>query len=256
MTYPFLISIPHCGSRVPAEIRSLMALADEEIYDAKDLGSDVLFDTLPARQVIEAEYSRLVVDLNRDPENLGPKGVVAKTDYRGREIYLPGRYPDASSIKQRVRDYHAPYHEKIQKSLADPEIKGLFDCHSLNGTAPVDAPDAGQKRKDIILSNNGNSEGGPDPKLGEPTASRETIQAVKTAFEAAGFSVAINRPYQGGFITVRYGRQLLKQGRFAIQIEMNQDLYLGATSLDLDPEKIRSVRDRIFSAFESIKKLC
>ena len=256
MTYPFLISMPHCGSRVPAEIRSLMALGDDEIYDAKDLGSDVLFETLPARRVIKAEYSRLVVDLNRDPENTGPKGVVAKTDYRGREIYRPGHYPDAAAIKQRVRDYHAPYHEKIQKALADPEIRGLFDCHSLNGTAPVDAPDAGQKRKDIILSNNGNPEGGPDPQLGEPSASREMIQGVKTAFEAAGFSVSINRPYQGGFITVRYGRQLFKQGRFAIQIEMNQDLYLGAISLALDPEKIRIVREKIFSAFESINKFC
>ena len=256
MTYPFLISIPHCGSRVPPEIRSLMALADDEIYDAKDLGSDVLFEALPARQIIKAEYSRLVVDVNRDPENLGPKGVVAKTDYRGREIYLAGHYPDEAAITKRVRDYHAPYHEKIQKALADQEIRGLFDCHSLNGTAPVDAPDAGQKRKDIILSNNGNPQGGPDPQLGEPTASREMIRSVKAAFEAAGFSVSINRPYQGGFITVRYGRKLFKQGGFAIQIEMNQDLYLGATSLDLDPEKIRSVRDRIFSAFESIKKLC
>ena len=91
MTYPLVISIPHCASLVPAEIRADMALSDEEIRDSKDFGSAEIFRSLPAEKVLKAGYSRLVADLNRDSANRGAKGVVAETDYRGRQIYMPGR---------------------------------------------------------------------------------------------------------------------------------------------------------------------
>ncbi len=256
MVYPFLISIPHCGSRVPPEIRSAMALDDSEIDDARDIGSDVLFETLPAKTIIKADFSRLLVDLNRAPDNRGPKGVVAETDYRSRRIYLPGMYPDPQAIEERIRVYYQPYHEKIRQALADPGIAGLFDCHSLNGTAPADAPDAGQKRAEIVISNNGDTGGGPSSRLGEPTCSRELIRGVRSALEAEGFHVSINNPYQGGFITVHYGRQLAAVGKFAIQVEMNQDLYLDERGMDVDQAKAETVRRRIHAAFEGIAGLC
>ncbi len=256
MVYPFLISIPHCGSRVPPEIRSLMALDDLSIDDARDIGSDILFEGLPAKKVLKASFSRLVVDLNRAPDNRGPKGVVAETDYRGRRIYLPGMYPDEQAIDERIRACYTPYHDKIREALADPGITGLFDCHSLNGTAPVDAPDAGQKRAEIIISNNGDAGGGPSTRQGEPTCSREMIRAVRSALEAEGFRVSINDPYQGGFITVHYGRKLAAVGKFAIQVEMNQDLYLDALGTDVDREKAEAVRRRIHAAFEQIAGIC
>ena len=254
MTYPFVISIPHCASFVPADIRADMALAGEEIRDSKDFGSAEIFRSLRAKKMLRAEYSRLVADLNRDSKNRGPKGVVAETDYRGRQIYLPGRYPDADAVEKRIRQYYDPYHQQLSRALADPEIRGLFDCHSLNGTGPVDAPDAGKKRKNIILSNNGAPDGGSDSRLGEPTCPAETVEIVKSALEAAGFSVAVNAPYQGGFITVHYGRQLAARGGFALQIEMNQDLYMPPEAAEPDPQQLQDVRKRIFSAFETIAK--
>jgi hypothetical protein len=48
-----------------------------------------------------------------------------------------------------------PFHDKLENTFASSDIKFLFDCHSFNGTGPKDAPDSGKKRKDIILSNNG-----------------------------------------------------------------------------------------------------
>jgi hypothetical protein len=49
-----------------------------------------------------------------------------------------------------------PFHDKLEDAFASPGIKFLFDCHSLNGIGLKDAPDSGKKkRKDIILSNNG-----------------------------------------------------------------------------------------------------
>ncbi|MFP3980178.1 MAG: N-formylglutamate amidohydrolase [Desulfobacterales bacterium] len=254
MIYPFVISMPHCASFVPADIRADMALSDEEIRDSKDFGSAEIFQDLPVKKRLQAGYSRLVTDLNRDSANRGPKGVVAETDYRGRQIYLPGRYPDEQSVEERIRKYYDPYHHELARALADPEIRGLFDCHSLNGTGPVDAPDAGKKRKNIILSNNGAPDGGPDSRLEEPTCPAETVALVKSALEAAGFSVAVNVPYRGGFITVHYGRLMSARGGFALQIEMNQDLYMPPGTSEPDPEQLEDVRKRIFSAFETIAK--
>lgn len=237
---------------VPEAIRSTMAIDDAQIVDAKDWGSDVLFENLPVRAVVKAEMSRLVADLNRAPDNRGPKGVVAGTDYRGRNVYRKGRYPTQSEIDQRVACYHAPYHERLAAEVAAPGIKGLFDCHSLNGIGPVDAPDAGKKRCDVVLSNNGDRRGRPRRRLGEPTSSARTIQAAAKAFSAAGFSVSINAPYVGGYITVHYGRELRRRGGFALQIEMNQDLYLNSQRSGLEKERGNRTRGRIEKAFAEI----
>lgn len=254
MTYLFIISIPHCGNRVPEKIRAQMALSDQEIMDSEDFGSAEIFESLPAKRILKAQWSRLVADLNRAPDNKGPKGIVAETDYRGRQIYLPGKYPDAGEVEERIKKYYEPYHEELARALQEPGIKGLFDCHSLNGTGPADAPDAGRKRKDIIISNNAGKDGTPDPGLGEPSASAETVDLVKSALEDRGFSVAVNDPYKGGFITVRHGRLLRQRGGFALQIEMNQDLYMPEGALKPDPDQIEDVRARIFSAFEKTSK--
>lgn len=252
MNHPVVISIPHCSNRIPEELKPHLALSDDEIIDSKDFGTEEIFGDLPAKKILKSQWSRLAGDLNRAPDNRGPKGIVAETDYRGRKIYLPGRYPDQEAIDRRIQTYYEPYHKELGLALAEPGIKGLFDCHSLNGTGPADAPDAGKKRKDIIISNNGDKTGGPDPMLGEPTCPAEIIHLISSELEEAGFSVAVNDPYRGGFITVHYGRQLYARGGFAVQIEMNQDLYMTPGSLVPNQAEIRLVRSKIHSAFEKI----
>ncbi|MFW6082115.1 MAG: N-formylglutamate amidohydrolase, partial [Desulfosalsimonas sp.] len=121
-------------------------------------------------------------------------------------------------------------------------------------TGPADAPDAGEKRKDIIISSNAKKDGTPDPELGEPSCPAKTVDLVKSFLEEQGFSVAVNDPYKGGYITVHHGRLLLKRGGFALQIEMNQDLYMPEGALRPDPDQIEDVRRRIFSAFEKISQ--
>lgn len=241
---PVVISIPHCSARVPEKIRPLMALSDEQIRDAEDFGTAEIFGDMPAKTVLRAEWSRLVADLNRAPDSTGPKGIVAETDYKGRQIYLPGFYPDKQSMEQLIAAYYSPYHDKLARAIADPSVKMLFDCHSLNGTGPADAPDAGKKRKDIIISNNGDTFGRPRQGHGPVSCPPETMDYIKSCLETAGFSVAVNNPYQGGYITVHYGRQLMERGGFAIQIEMNQDLYMTTGSTAPDPTKISKIIEK------------
>lgn len=254
MTYPFVFSLPHCAGQVPQEIAPLLNLSREEILDSVDHGTSEIFSSLPASEVIVAKWNRIFCDLNRNPESRGPKGVIARTDYDGREIFRPGMYPDEPTIKKYLDLYYRPYHAKLANALRDTTIKGLFDCHSLNGTAPLDAPDAGQTRKDVIVSNNGDGNGKRNPALGDPTCPVGILELVKDAFSRVGFSVAINQPYTGGFITAHYGRKLVARGGFALQIEMNQDLYTDSRSSLRDPEKMKKVTEKVREALDEVSR--
>ena len=253
-TFPFVISLPHCAGRVPPEIRERMALSDREIEDAVDHGTYEIFSGLPAKELLAARYSRLFCDLNRSPRNHGNKGVVPETDYKGRPGFLPGMYPDGDAIENWVGRFFRPWHERLEKVVFRPGVSGLFDCHSLNGIGPVAAPDAGRKRKDVIISNNGQKNGKADPTLGVPTCPVNILEIVESAFSLAGFTTAINDPYTGGFITVHYGRKLVQQGGFALQIEMNQDLYIDPETDRCDPEKISVVAGSVRKALEEIAR--
>lgn len=252
MKIPALLSLPHCAVEIPLWLKERIVLKQNEIVDSVDRGSEEVFCAMPVFSVIKAKWSRLVVDLNRKPDSFGKKGVVARTDYQGREIYLAAGYPGKDEIEKLVQIYYNPFHEEILRALANPAVEALFDCHSLEGTGPSDAPDTGEKRRDIILSNNGDYKGRVDAKRGYITCSVERLALIKKAFHNQGFSVGINSPYRGGFITQHYGKQLMTRGKFAVQIEMNQDLILSSGRNVLNNEKIKSVQERVLSAMTEI----
>ncbi|MFO7750720.1 MAG: N-formylglutamate amidohydrolase [Desulfobacteraceae bacterium] len=252
MTLPFLLSLPHCAANVPWWLEEQLALDHGEIYESVDMGSDEVFGSLPARRVIKAEFSRLVVDLNRGADQSGAKGVIAQTDYHGRRIYLSGRYPDPGQRAKLLDQCYHPFHEKLSSALADPGVQALFDCHSLEGTGPCDAPDAGEKRRDIVLSNNGDERGRKQKNSSGITCPPKTLALVRRAFVSQGFSVAVNVPYKGGFITRHYGQYLMEKKKFALQIELNQDLFLLSGKTVLDNDKIASTRKRVHAALAGI----
>ena len=248
---PFIISIPHCSGKVPAALRSTLDLTDEEIFESMDRGTSEIFGSLPSRAALCAQWSRLIVDLNRDSDRRDRKGVVPQVDYHGRVLYRPGCVPDEKEIRSRIERYYLPYHDRLKESLEDPEIRGIIDCHSLCEVAPVEAPDAGGRRKDIVLGNNGDSEGNQSPGMGKPTASPETVQMLKRAFQEYGFSVSINNPYKGGFITTHYARRFSGNDKFFMQIEINQGLYLNSEKNRIVGSRIKDVRERVHKVFRS-----
>mgnify|MGYP006284576119 FL=1 len=255
MKLPFVISIPHCSGRVPDTIRTRMALSDREILDAVDIGTGEIFGPLDALEVVQARWCRLVADLNRSPDSRGKKSVAALTDYQGRRVFHAGEDPDENEIESRVKMYHAPYHQSLARAFKKSGVKALFDCHSLEGTAPADAPDAGRKRADIILSNNGGPQGEPRDRTEDVTCPAQTLLQIGSAFEALGFSVLLNDPYKGGYITRHYGGRARKTGKICVQIEINQDLFLDADKTRPDPVKLEQVRQKVTLAMERAAKI-
>lgn len=248
MELPFLLSIPHCSDALPAELKPDLALTDREIAESVDYGTHEIFSALNGRHIIQASWSRLVVDLNRNPENRSSKGIVALRDYHGRRVFKTGKAPTDAQIERRVRRYAQPYHAAIADALHDENVMGLIDCHSLNGIGPADAPDRGMPRKDVTLSNNGDRRGGLQADGGPLTCSARTLQMAMRAFEAQGFSVSLNDPYRGGHITNHYGALLQPGGRFAMQIEMNQDLYMARDASVPDPERLKRIAQSVEQA--------
>jgi N-formylglutamate deformylase len=246
---PFVFSAPHCSNRIPPEIREGLALTEEEIEESTDTGTLEIFGSIPALGVCCASWSRLAVDLNRSPDQRDRKGVVPHVDYGGRSVYRPESIPDEREMERRVRLYHRPFHETLRRSVENREIFGLFDCHSLNGVGPAEAPDPGEPRKDIVLSNNGDQEGCTRPGSGCTTCPSDWMARIQGIFEEADFSVSLNRPYAGGFITTHYGEYLSKKGKMAVQIEINQDLYCLPGTLHPAPERVEGVIERLNRVF-------
>ncbi|MBL7877397.1 MAG: N-formylglutamate amidohydrolase, partial [Cyclobacteriaceae bacterium] len=68
---PILISVPHCGTRFPDELKDQYKPALINAPDDTDWFVDILYDFAPALGItmIMANYSRWVIDLNRDPHS-------------------------------------------------------------------------------------------------------------------------------------------------------------------------------------------
>ena len=252
MKLPFVISLPHCSGEIPARIRTGIALTREEMVDAVDVGTREIFGSLPAETVSCAKWSRLVVDLNRPPHQRDAKGPVNLVDYHGRSVYSPDHIPDEREIAERLTTYYRPYHLQLEKAISNAHIKGLLDCHSLKSVGPPEAPDAGKKRKDIILGNNGGPDGEHNPRRGELTCPPTLLRFMKQIFETAGFSVSLNNPYAGGFIVSHYGPALAANDKIALQIEINQDLYVDPETEKMIPGKAADVRSGILKCLQAI----
>lgn len=195
------------------------------------------------------------MDLNRGPDQHDPKGVVPLKDYYGRDLYKNDAAPGIEEIERRVREHHQDYHNFIEDAVRDNSVKAIFDCHSLNGVGPVEAPDRGEKRKDIVLGNNGDKQGREIPGKGMITCQEEKLLKIRRVFERASFTVSLNYPYSGGFITRHYGKRFGMNGKSALQIEVNQDLFLNPSGDGIDEKKLNNVREQILRVFDDIGEL-
>jgi N-formylglutamate amidohydrolase len=230
----------------------LIALTHREIAESSDFGAREIFTQLPVSIALWARWSRLVVDLNRDPLARDPYGVVPECDYHNRRIYRENRLPSEDEVDRRLHKYYWPYHHRLREAMQSTEIKILFDCHSLAKIGPPAAPDSLRWRKDIVLGNGGDHRGEIDPSRGTITCPAETLHMASEAFQRSGFSVSINQPYSGGYITTHYGNTFAGDGKMAVQIEINQVLYFDEVTFQLRMDKLTPLIRRLQQVFREI----
>lgn len=148
---PMLLSLPHCGTEFPEELRSLYVDELAEAPDDTDWYLDILYDFAPSLGVttIRPVYSRWVIDLNREPTSvpLYDDGrliteLCPTTDFAGRPIYIDGRTSlREDDIEQRLASFFDPYHAEIDKMLSgfliDFGVALLWDGHSIRRCVPA-----------------------------------------------------------------------------------------------------------------------
>ena len=96
------------------------------------------------------------------------------------------------------------------------------------------------------------SNGAPPPPRDDDTL-RRLAAAITRAFECSEDDVQLNRPFRGGYITRRHGRNPLPW----IQIEMNRSLYLADPWFDSETRtanesRLVELRERFARALGSL----
>jgi N-formylglutamate deformylase len=254
MRYPFLISIPHGGTEVPAEVTGRLALEHDELAYYSDPVTQVLYhfgDSVES--MIDTPVSRMVVDLNRPPLPLppgDPDGIIKVRTIDGRIVYREGQFPDLNLIHRLLMRWYFPYHQRIDELIDSHGIGIAFDCHSMLPVGSDGQKDAGRKRPLFCLGNNGDRNG--RTKKGSITTCPEPwITALAEGFReefSLGREVAINNPFSGGFIS---NAHYWRKGIPWIQIEVNRSLYeperssVAGQTPDRDAP-VRELRERIW----------
>jgi N-formylglutamate deformylase len=217
---PLLVSFPHSGTYVPADIAGRMTNVAHTLPDT-DWHVPKLYDFLDriGASRIVATHSRYVVDLNRPPDDqelyAGQKktGLVPVDTFSGEALYRPDLAPTPDEIVAR-RKYWQPYHDALAQEVARLKaIHGsiiLWDAHSIESVLPA--------LFDGRL---------PDLNLGTfdgKSCDGDIIDAAFAAAKTSGFDAVLNGRFKGGYITRHYGNPA--KGINAIQLEMAQAIYM------------------------------
>lgn len=218
---PLLVSVPHAGTNIPERIATKLTREASMIPDT-DWYVDRLYRFVEeiGGSMIVANYSRMVVDLNRPStaESLYPgqntTGLIPTSLFTGEPVYLEGKEPNPQQVKDRIEKYWKPYHHGIRTELdrlrKEHGHAMLWDAHSILSEVPwlFDG-----KLPDMNLGTNSGES--CDQKLAD---------AVAAVAEASDYSYILNGRFKGGFITRNYGDPA--NNIHAIQLELCQSAYM------------------------------
>ena len=199
-----------------------------------------LYDFLEELNVtrINANYSRYLIDLNRDSSG--------KVLYKGADntelwptstfdlepLYEEDEEPDAQEVARRTELYWKPYHQELERLIKHAKDKFgyclLFEAHTIQSHVP--------RFFDGQL---------PDFNFGtnEGQTVNDELKAVLESFDTGDYSKIINGRFKGGFITRQYAKP--DDNIFTIQLELSQITYLDEKLRLFDQEKAKKVSDVI-----------
>ena len=231
---PILISFPHSGTFIPQPQRS--TYRPERLADIDDtdwfLPELYSFASEMGITMIQANYSRWLIDLNRNPEGqaLYSDGrlitnLCSTTDFLGNPIYKEGMAPDENEIAFRKKTFFEPYYAAVQSELDRMKAKFgtaiLYDSHSIRSQVASIQKD---RFPDMVL---GTAEGQSCAPL--------YSEAVQRVLGASAFQLSVNHPFKGGNITRHFGQPADDQ--HVLQLERCKDLYMKNDEKELDETK-------------------
>ena len=232
---PVLLDSPHSGIIYPDDFRPIAPM--ELLRTGEDAFVHELFGGGPEKGaiLIEAHFPRVYIDPNRaatdiDPDLLletWPEPLMPTEKSRLglgliRRLAVPGvpvhsKRLTVAEVRGRIDRFYRPYHQAV--GGAYDELHRRFgkvwhiNCHSMKSVGNAMSTDEGAKRPDFVL-------GDRDGKTCDPAF----MTLVRDVLVDMGYSVAINDPYKGLELIMRYSDP--GAGRHALQIEINRGLYM------------------------------
>ena len=244
---PIVVSMPHNGTQIPDYIAANMELHAHRVVDT-DWYLDKLYDFAIEMgcNLIKPVYSRYVIDLNRPETNMSlypgsdTTELCPTTQFDKKPIYLSGKEPTDSEIRERIETFWRPYHDALDDLINETVItKGfclLFEAHSIKSFVPR------------FFSGSL-----PDFNLGtfDTKSCSEGLSMIIEHWKPAGYSKVINERFKGGYITRHYGSP--QDNIDSLQLELSQATYLEELTLSYDEEKAAAVKVEIRKLFEKLK---
>jgi N-formylglutamate deformylase len=232
---PIVVDSPHSGTIYP--FNTGIVAPSQALKTTWDAFVDELWEGAPGvgAPLLAARFPRAYIDPNRSPADiddtlldepwpspLAPSAACKRGMGLIRLNALPGvpMYEgklSAREIRHRLDQYYLPYHA-VLKAQIDTAVERFgkvwhINCHSMKSVGNAMNVDNGAMRPDIVVSDrNGTS------------ASSEFTEWVASSFDAKGYKVMINTPYQGGHIVTEYGDP--HRGRHSVQIEIKRGIYM------------------------------
>jgi N-formylglutamate deformylase len=217
---PLIVSFPHTGTDLPAELEAdfvspWLARRDADWYVhqlyafARELGATT----------IRTAISRSVIDVNRDPSghSLYPgqntTGLCPTTTFDGQPLYRQGAEPDAAEIIRRRELWFTPYHETLAAEIARLRARHgrivVYDAHSIRSRIPH------LFEGELPQFNIGTAGAAGTP---DTSCDAALTDAVERVCAASGYRHVRNGRFKGGWITRHHARP--DQGVHSIQMEL------------------------------------
>ncbi|MEQ9434349.1 N-formylglutamate deformylase [Hyphomonas sp.] len=216
---PVILGQPHSGTFVPDDIFARLNSLGKELRDTDWHVPQLYEGLLPGATIVRANFSRYVIDANRDPEGtslypgLNVTELVPTSTFDDEPIWHAD--PTKADIAQRIGSFHRVYHAALEAEIARVKAAHgfavLYDCHSIRSEIPY------------LFDNQL-----PDLNIGD-NSGRSCTPAITSAVAAICaqsclYSHVVNGRFKGGWTTRHYGRP--ETGVHAIQMELVQRCYL------------------------------
>ncbi len=243
-TAPLVVASPHSGDRYPQDLMDASRLDAHTLRRSEDAYVDTLFSGAIAvgAPLLAAHFPRAYVDVNREPYELDPTmfdaplppyaktrsprvaaglGSIPRVVAAGVEIY--NRRLSFAEAAARLDACYRPYHAELRRLVRATSAQFgrclLVDAHSMPSAGLTCRADSGFGQVDMVLGDNHGL-----------SARRDLVEAAQRFLEGRGYTVALNDPYPGGFVTKAYGAPA--SGVHALQIEVNRALYMDEVTIE------------------------
>lgn len=220
-----ILHIPHASMVIPKAVQASFALSPEslvrELLLMTDHDTDVLFGAaaLPSDAVVQAQVSRLVVDVERFVDDAQEEmaavgmGVIYTSRHDG---LLLRPVPDDVTRQRLLQQYYWPHHRALSAAVAaDLARHGaawVLDCHSFPRQPLPYEFDQSFERPDFCIGTN---------DFHTPDALAVQVEAL---LASRGHSVQRNAPFAGCLLPAEYYQRDVRV--HGLMLEVNRGLYM------------------------------